>query len=100
MEWVMALLAVGCLFFAAQVVVDYTRYRRAIEPRLDRADEAKQELRSRIAAAEAELEAARGELEPSRAEVDALEREYNDLHEQVKEESAKQRPGSRLPPEA
>ena len=44
MEWVLALLAVGCLFFAAQVVIDYYRYKRAIEPRLDRADELREEL--------------------------------------------------------
>ena len=94
MEWVIALLAVGCVFFAAQVVIDYVRYRRAIEPRLDRADEAKQDLRRRIGEAEAELKTARAEWE-----VEALEREYEQLHEQVKEAAAHQRPGSRLPPE-
>lgn len=100
MEWVIAALAVGCLFFAAQVVVDYLRYRRAIEPRLDRADEAKQDLRERIAVAEAELQATRAELDPARAEVKTLEKEYSDLHEQVKEETARQRSGARpLPPE-
>lgn len=93
----MALLGVGCIFFGAQVVVDYMRYRRAIEPRLDRADEAKQELRSRIAAAEVELAEARAELDPSREQVQQLEREYNELHEQVKEEADRQRGGSRLP---
>lgn len=93
----MALLGVGCIFFGAQVVVDYMRYRRAIEPRFDRADEAKQELRSRIAAAEVELAEARAELDPSREQVQQLEREYNELHEQVKEEADRQRGGSRLP---
>jgi chromosome segregation ATPase len=96
-EWVIALLGVGCIFFAAQVVVDYVRYRKAIEPRLERADEAKQELRQRIAAAEAELENARAQLDPARQEVEELEREYEELHGQVKQES-EQRPGSRLPP--
>jgi chromosome segregation ATPase len=99
MGWVIALLAVGCVFFAGQVVIDYLRYRRAIEPRLDRADEAKQDLRRRIGEAEAELKTARAELDPARGEVEALEREYEQLHEQVKEEAAHQRPGSRLPPE-
>ena len=98
MEWVIALLAVGCVFFAAQVVIDYVRYRRAIEPRFDRADEAKQDLRQRIEVAEAELKTARAELDPARGEVEALEREYDDLHDQVKEESTRQRSGSRLPP--
>ena len=98
MEWVIALLAVGCVFFAAQVVIDYVRYRRAIEPRFDRADEAKQDLRQRIEVAEAELKTTRAELDPARGEVEALEREYDDLHDQVKEESARQRSGSRFPP--
>lgn len=99
MEWVIALLAVGCVFFAAQVVIDYVRYRKAIEPRLDRAEEAKQDLRERIAAAEAELTATRNELDPARAEVEALESEYNDLHEQVKQETSRQRPGPPPPSE-
>lgn len=97
MEWVIALLAVGCVFFAAQVIVDYLRYRRAIEPRLDRADEAKQDLRERIAVAEAELVATRSELDPARSEVEVLETEYNDLHEQVKQEMDRQRSGTRPP---
>jgi alkylation response protein AidB-like acyl-CoA dehydrogenase len=98
MEWVIALLAVGCVFFAAQVIVDYLRYRRAIEPRLDRADEAKQDLRERIAVAEAELAATRSELNPARREV--LETEYNELHERVKQETDRQRSGAPPPLEA
>ena len=61
MEWVTALLAVGCLFIAAQVVVDYLRYRRALEPRLDTARSADLQLRHR-------MEAARGELARRRRE--------------------------------
>lgn len=98
MEWVIALLAVGCLFFAAQVVIDYVRYRRAIEPRIERADEARRELRERIEAAEAELAEARGELEPAHDEVEQLEREYVDLQGQVEDETGRQR-GGRHPPE-
>lgn len=98
MEWVIALLAVGCLFFSAQVVVDYLRYRRAIEPRLERAEEERQELKGRLQEAEAELEATRRELEPARGEVERLEREYAQLHDQIKDESARQRPGSRRSP--
>lgn len=98
MEWVIALLAVGCLFFSAQVIVDYLRYRRAIEPRLARAEEARQELKGRIESAEAELSQARSELEPARQDVERLEQEYADLHEQVKDETARQRTGLRRPP--
>lgn len=98
MEWVIALLAVGCVFFSAQVVVDYVRYRRAIEPRLDRADASRKDLQARLEAAEAELQATRSELDPARAEVEVLESEYTDLHEQVKRESERQRSGARPGP--
>lgn len=64
MEWVTALLAVGCLFIAAQVVVDYLRYRRALEPRLETARSAGEQLRHR-------MEAARRELAKRRKEGDA-----------------------------
>ena len=97
MEWVIALLAVGCLFFAAQVVVDYLRYRRAIEPRLERTEEARQDLRARLEAAETELEQTRAQLEPAHEEVERLEHEYDELHEQVKQAAARQRPGAAPP---
>lgn len=97
MEWVIALLAVGCWFFAAQVIVDYLRYRRAIEPRLDRAEEAKKDLQTRLAAAEAELTATQSELDPARTEVETLEGEYNELHEKVRQEAERQRSGVRPP---
>ena len=92
MEWVIALLGVGCVFFAAQVVVDFIKYRKAIEPKMARLEEAKTELRSKIATTEAELEKTRGELEPSKADVDRLEREYDEVQREVDEEAAKQRP--------
>lgn len=99
MGWVIALLAIGCVFFAAQVVVDYIRYRRAIEPRLEQAEAAKHTLKERIEAAEAELDQTRADLEPAREEVARLEKEYADLHGQVKDETARQR-GLRNPPKA
>ena len=37
MEWVIALLAIGCIFFAIQVVVDFVKYKREIEPKIMRA---------------------------------------------------------------
>lgn len=39
MEWVIAVLGVGCVFFAAQVVVDFITHKRAIEPRLEKEHE-------------------------------------------------------------
>ena len=92
MEWVLALLAVGCLFFAAQVVIDYYRYKRAIEPRLDRADELREELQGKIEHANEQLEQTRATLEPAREEVAQLEREYSELQNQVRLETDQQRP--------
>ena len=68
MEWVTALLAVGCLFIAAQVVVDYLRYRRAMEPRLETARSAGEQLRHRMEAARRELAERRKEGDLARPE--------------------------------
>ena len=65
MEWVTALLAVGCLFIAGQVVVDYLRYRRALEPRLESARSSGEQLRARMDAARREMARRRGEEEPA-----------------------------------
>ena len=92
MEWVLALLAVGCLFFAAQVIIDYYRYKRAIEPRLDRADELRDELQGKIDQANEQLTETRSTLDPVREEVAQLEREYSELQNQVRQETDQQRP--------
>lgn len=93
MEWVIALLGVGCVYFSAQVVVDYIKYKRTLEPKLAQMAATRQNLEERIAASESELERAHGDLGPSRAEVERLEGEYRDVHEQVKDEIARQRSG-------
>ena len=72
MEWVIALLAVGCVFFGAQVIVDYIKYKKVIEPRIDRMEKAKADLRSRIEEAEAELGHAR-------AKSDRPKKNYSDF---------------------
>lgn len=61
MEWLTALLAVGCLFVAGQAVVDYLRHRRALEPRLECARTSGEQLRNRMEAARRELERRRRE---------------------------------------
>ena len=91
MEWVIALLAVGCIFFGAQVVVDYVKYKKVIEPRIDRMEKTKADLRNRIGEAEAELGHAKGEIEPAKEELHRLQREYQEIHEEVQEESARHR---------
>ena len=92
MEWVIAILGIGCLFFAFQIVMDYLKYRAVVKPRVQRLEVAKEELRSRIEAAKAELGETRENLEPVRGEIDKLEQEYRDLQQQIVDERAKNAP--------
>ena len=92
MEWVIAILGIGCLFFAFQIVMDYLKYRAVVKPRIQRLEVAKEELRSRIEAAKAELGEERENLEPVRGEIDKLEQEYRDLQQQIVDERAKNSP--------
>ena len=91
MEWVIALLAVGCVFFGAQVIVDYVKYKKVIEPRIDRIEQTKVDLRTRIEKAEAELGQARGQIAPAKEELQRLEKEYQEIHREVQDEAAQQR---------
>jgi uncharacterized coiled-coil DUF342 family protein len=89
MEWIIALLGVGCLFFAFQISMDYIKYKRAIQPRIQRLEAVKRELSQRIEAFRNELDESRRELPPIREEVDRLEQEYLDLQRQIDEERGK-----------
>ena len=92
MDWVIVILGIGCVYFSVHVVVDYLKYKRVVEPRIEQLEQVKGKLRAKISEAEAELAGSRGTLEPAREEVERLEREYQDLHRQVAEETARQDP--------
>ena len=101
MEWVIALLAVGCLFFAFQSLADYFKYKRVIAPRIQRLEAAKEELKTKIQEAKAHLEETRGQLGPLKGEINLLEKEYHELQQQVQEEQVRHKyagNGSDLPP--
>lgn len=100
MEWVIAALAVGCLFFALQVILDYVRYRSAIEPRIRQLEESREELKQRIEAARGELASRRDQLDPMREEIETLEREHQGIQRQIEAERSRQRSGSRFTPRA
>ncbi len=91
MEWVIAILAIGCLFFAFQIAMDFIKYKGVVEPRIQRLESARVELERRIVEARSGLEKAQSELEPTKEEVEALEREYLALQEQIREERTKTR---------
>ena len=48
MEWVIAVLAIGCVFFAIQIVMDFVKYKAVVKPRIQRLESAKVELQARI----------------------------------------------------
>ncbi|MEW6750818.1 MAG: hypothetical protein AB1505_07555 [Candidatus Latescibacterota bacterium] len=93
MEWVIAILAVGCLFLTFQMVADYARHRALIAPRIRQLEQEADALRARIEAARGELEERRGQLEPAKGEIERLEQEYRDLQGQLEAERARQRGG-------
>ena len=92
MEWVLAVLGVGCVFVAFQIVVDCIRYRRVIQPKIARLEAAKVELRAKIDATRSRIGASQDQLDPIKDEVGQLEQEYLDLQRQIDEERSKQRP--------
>ena len=68
-------------------------------PKSEQLEQVKGELQAKISEVEAELAGSRGTLEPAREEVELLEREYQDLHGQVTEETPKQDPPNWIYPE-
>ena len=91
MEWVIAALAVGCLFFAFQVIVDYIRYKAVIAPRIRQLEETKEELKGKIEVARGELNDKRDKLEPLKGEIEQLEQEYQNLQQQIEAEQVRQK---------
>jgi chromosome segregation ATPase len=93
MEWVIALLAVGCAFFAFQIAMDYAKYKSVVGPRLERLEAAREELKVRIETSRTQLAQAQQQLGPVQEEIESLEREYLELQRQIEEARQKgQRP--------
>lgn len=96
MEWVITILAIGCLFFAFQIIMDFVKHKAVVEPRIQRLESARANLEQKIENARKGLEKAQGELGPTKKELDSLEREYVELQEQIRGERAKSRRRSPL----
>ncbi len=96
MEWVIAVLAIGCLFFAFQIIMDYVKHKAVVGPRIQRLESTRADLERRIEVAKGQLEEAQDRLGPAREEVEELEQAYLGLQEQIQEERAKSRRRSPL----
>jgi len=82
MEWVVALLALGCLLFILHMLSDYFKRRQELEPKIQRLDQAKGKLQREIEGAQRGLEEERDRLSPLRQEVSQLEEEARQLQQQ------------------
>ena len=55
MEWVIAVLAIGCLFFAFQSIMDYVKHKAVVGPRIQRLESTRADLERRIEVAKGQL---------------------------------------------
>lgn len=93
MEWVVALLALGCLVFILHMVSDYYQRRQELEPKLQRLDEAKEKLQREIDQTRGALDEQRGQLHPLREQLSSLEQEARQLQQQVPAKKPRPRSG-------
>ena len=83
MEWVIAVLAIGCVCFTIQIVMDFVKYKAVVKPRIQRLESAKVELQARIDASKSELAESEEKLGPAKEEIERLEQECQDLQTQI-----------------
>ena len=92
MEWVIAVLGVGCIFFAFQVIIDYIQIQKVDRAQDTASGNGQGGTEGQIEASKAGLDETQVELSPIKEEVDKLEQEYLELQQQIQQERAKQRP--------
>jgi chromosome segregation ATPase len=83
MEWVVAILALGCLVFILHMLSDYFKRRQELEPKIRRLEEAREKLQAEIQNSKGALDEQRGQLSPLREELTQLEREALELQQQT-----------------
>ena len=92
MEWVVAVLALGCLVFILHMVSDFYRRRQEMEPKIRRLEEAKGKLQAEIQNSKGTLDEQRDKLFPLREELTQLEREARQLQQQAPAKKPRQKP--------
>ena len=94
MEWVVVVLALGCLIFIAHMLSDYLKRKRDLEPKLRRLDEAKEKLQAQIQASKGTLDEQRGQLLPLRDELSQIEQEARAMQQQPPGKGPRKKPAA------
>ena len=84
MEWVIAILSIGCLCFIFQIVFGYLRHKSVVASRLQRLEESRNDIEERIREAKEKLDKSRSDLGPAKEAVETLEEEHKSLQNQIK----------------
>ena len=84
MEWVIAILSIGCLCFIFQIIFGYLRHKSVVASRLQRLEESRNDIEQRIREAKEKLDKSRSDLGPAKEAVETLEEEHKSLQNQIK----------------
>tara|TARA_B100000945_G_scaffold262703_1_gene221329 strand:- start:185 stop:499 length:315 start_codon:yes stop_codon:yes gene_type:complete len=84
MEWVIAILSIGCLCFIFQIIFGYLRHKSIVASRLQRLEESRNDIEERILEAKEKLDKSRSDLGPAKEAVETLEEEHKSLQNQIK----------------
>ena len=84
MEWVIAILSIGCLCFIFQIIFGYLRHKSIVASRLQRLEESRNDIEERIREAKEKLDKSRSDLGPAKEAVETLEEEHKSLQNQIK----------------
>ena len=95
MEWVIAVLSIGCLYFIFQIGFGYIRHKSIVTGRFERLEKSRNQIDQRIKEAKDELEKSRADLGPAKEALEALELEYQSLQDQIELERENTRKDSR-----
>ena len=94
MEWVVVVLALGCMIFIAHMLSEYLKRKQELEPKLRRLDEAKEKLQVQIRASKDTLDEQRGQLSPLRDELSQIEQEARNLQQHPSQKKPRQKPAA------
>ena len=91
MGWVIAVLIVACVFFVAQIMIDYIRAKSHLGPKVDQAEAERKLYESRAEEHRALIAESKQRTGQFEEEIIRLEEKETRLREEIKEEQPKSR---------